>query len=106
MTIGLRKFRGPISVGEPWLDRHPGADILVGVTGRRHIRNDENQGDDRPVSSAPHFSPRLPPLLWTLDPGPWTISREEMIGFFYTGYPAEVPAQKRKPLQEVLRWTS
>ena len=31
--------------------------------------------------------------------------REEIIGFFYTGYPAEVPAQKRKPLCEVLRWT-
>ena len=32
--------------------------------------------------------------------------REYIIGFFYTGYPAEVPKAKRKPLAEVLRWTA
>jgi nitroreductase len=30
---------------------------------------------------------------------------EYIIGFFYTGYPEEVPEPRRKPLTEVLRWT-
>ena len=32
--------------------------------------------------------------------------REYIIGFFYTGYPNEVLSLDRKPLSEVLRWTS
>jgi nitroreductase len=31
--------------------------------------------------------------------------KEYIIGFYYVGYPAEVPKPKRKPLGEVLRWT-
>ncbi|MBT3604385.1 MAG: nitroreductase [Candidatus Latescibacteria bacterium] len=30
---------------------------------------------------------------------------EYTIGFFYTGYPVEVPQPRRKPLAEVLSWT-
>ena len=30
---------------------------------------------------------------------------EYLIGFFYTGYPAEIGKPKRNPLHEVLRWT-
>lgn len=31
--------------------------------------------------------------------------KEYIIGFFYVGYPAEIPTPKRKPLSEVIRWT-
>jgi nitroreductase len=31
---------------------------------------------------------------------------EYIIGFYYIGYPAEVPAPERKPLNEQIRWTS
>ena len=30
---------------------------------------------------------------------------EYIIGFFYTGYPDEIPEPRRKPLEEVLSWT-
>ena len=32
-------------------------------------------------------------------------SKEYILGFYYMGYPAEVPPAKRKPLHDVLRWT-
>ena len=38
--------------------------------------------------------------LLGLDP-----DREGIIGFFYMGCPGEVPKPKRKPLNEVIRWT-
>lgn len=31
---------------------------------------------------------------------------EEIVGFLYTGYPAEMPKARRKPIEEVLRWTN
>lgn len=31
--------------------------------------------------------------------------REYIIGFFYTGYPSEIPKPRRKPLEDVMRWT-
>ena len=38
--------------------------------------------------------------LFGLDPG-----REMVIGFFYAGYPQDVPKPRRRPLSEVIRWT-
>ena len=32
--------------------------------------------------------------------------REYIVGFFYMGYPREIPAPKRKPLRDVMRWTA
>ena len=29
---------------------------------------------------------------------------EYIIGFYYIGYPEDIPAPKRKPLPDVLRW--
>jgi nitroreductase len=31
--------------------------------------------------------------------------KEYIIGFFYTGYPDEIPEPRRKPLEEVMSWT-
>ena len=33
-------------------------------------------------------------------------SEEYIIGFFYTGYPAEVKEPKRKPAGEFIRWVA
>jgi nitroreductase len=30
---------------------------------------------------------------------------EPILGFLYAGYPAEIPTQKRRPVNEVFRWT-
>lgn len=38
--------------------------------------------------------------LLGLDP-----ARESIIGFYYIGYPDEVPKPKRKPFSEVIHWT-
>ena len=32
------------------------------------------------------------------------IENEYIIGFYYMGYPEEIPTPKRKPLHQVLRW--
>ena len=32
--------------------------------------------------------------------------REYIIGFFYMGYPSEIPFPRRKPLDDVMRWTA
>lgn len=32
--------------------------------------------------------------------------REYIIGFFYMGYPSEIPSPRRKPLDDVMRWTA
>jgi len=31
--------------------------------------------------------------------------KEYIIGFYYVGYPDEVPKPRRKPIHEVIRWT-
>jgi len=46
----------------------------------------------------------------TLEPATYELLRvdadkEYIIGFFYSGYPAEVLPPRRKPLGDVLRWT-
>jgi nitroreductase len=33
-------------------------------------------------------------------------AREYIIGFFYMGYPREIPSPRRKPLGDVMRWSA
>ena len=47
----------------------------------------------------------------TLEPATYALlgvdpEKEYIIGFFYTGYPEEVPAARRKSLDDVMTWTA
>lgn len=59
-----------------------------------------NEGVGMQWSTGPITLERATYELLGVDP-----EREYIVGFFYIGYPDEVPSPRRKPLDEVMRWT-